>query len=88
VKYVFFIIALLIDYLLVRTLKLLDNLGALAFIFIFILTVGIIINFFVKKGSKTIKDIGWGMFYSSLTLIALIALMSLFMIFMSSININ
>jgi len=69
VKYLFFIIILLIDYLLVRTLKLLDNLGALTVIFTFILTAGIIINFFVKKGSKTIKDIGWGMLYSSLTVI-------------------
>ncbi len=72
-KYFYLVVVLIIEFLLIKTLKLLDNSELLLFLFGVILAAGVLLVTFNKGRSKTIQDIGSGMLFASLfTIVAVI----------------
>lgn len=72
-KYFYLVVVLIIEFLLIKTLKLLDNSELLLFLFGVILAAGVLLVTFNKGRSKTIQDIGSGMLFAGLfTIVAVI----------------
>jgi hypothetical protein len=79
-KSIFLVATIGLQFLSVFTLKLLDNFFLIIGIFIFCIAIGGIINFSKPTKNSTIKNIGWGLFYGSLTSLGLV---TVFMIWLS-----
>lgn len=80
-KYIFLAATIALQFLSVFTLKLLDSFWLIITIFILALVAGGVMNFSNRKtGTTKTKNIGWGLFYGSLTSLALVIL---FMIWLS-----
>jgi hypothetical protein len=78
-KYVCLALTLLAEYLLIRVFKMLDNTDVLIIIFVSVLLIGMFITIYNKKVSKTIKNIGWGMLYGSISTIVLMVVFFLWL---------
>lgn len=80
-KYFYLIIVLITQFLCVKQFKLLDNFEPLVFGFLLILLTGILISVFAKKDNKALKDLGWGLLYSSITTVGLIVIFMIWLTF-------
>ena len=69
-KYFFLIATIVLQVSIALTLKLLDNFDLIIMIFIISLSVGGLINF--SKNQIKIKNVGWGLFYGSLTSLGIV----------------
>jgi hypothetical protein len=79
-KYIFLATTIALQFLSVLTLKLLDSFYLIIGVFILCVVVGGIINFSQPTNNSTTKNIGWALFYGSLTSLGLIIV---FMIWLS-----
>ena len=73
-KYLALIATLGLHFLAVLTLKLLDNPSTIIIILISSLTIGLVLK--SRKGNQKIDNaykVGWGMFYGSVTSLAIVA---------------
>ncbi len=70
-KALFFTLTILLHLLFVLTLKLLDDKIIIA-IFLGCLILGLIIKIIEKNKKSLLSDIGWGLFYGSITSSALV----------------
>ena len=80
-KYIFLLATLVIQFLSVLTLKLLDNISLIVGIFCGCIIIGGFIMFSKKGRSSQLKNIGWGLFYGSLTSLVVIMLFMLWLSF-------
>jgi ABC-type Mn2+/Zn2+ transport system permease subunit len=80
-KYFYLIIVLVLQFLSVKIFKLLDNFGLLVFGFAITLLIGILISVFAKKDNKQLRDVGWGLLYSSFITIGLIFVFMIYLTF-------
>ena len=80
-KYIFLIATLALQFLSVLTLKLLDNFPVIIGIFILSIVVGGLIKFSKPSTNLTIANIGWGLFYGSITSLGLIIAFTIWLSF-------
>jgi general stress protein CsbA len=81
-KYFFLVVTIALQFLSVVTLKLLDSFWLIITIFILSLVVGGLMNFSNRetKITKT-SNIGWGLFYGSLTSLGLVIVFTIWLSF-------
>lgn len=79
-KYIFLIATLILQFISVLSLKLLDNFSVVIGIFVLNIVIGGLIKFSKTNTNLTVANIGWGLYYGSLTSIGLIIV---FMIWLS-----
>lgn len=80
-KYIFLVATLALQFLSVLTLKLLDSFWLIITIFVLSMVVGSVLNFSNRERETTvINKIGWGLFYGSLTSLAIVII---FMVWLS-----
>jgi hypothetical protein len=70
-KIVSYAFVVIFQIIIILQLKLLDNFYLILLIFITFLITGIKMNFFSKSKNVNFKNVGWGVFYGSLTSISL-----------------
>lgn len=80
-KLIFYISTLAIQFLSIVGLKLLDNFIVIIILFLGCLTFGIKFHFYSKPNEKRINDIGWGLFYGSITSLILTILFIIWLVF-------
>jgi len=80
-KYIFFTVTLALQFLSILTLKLLDNFTLIIVILILSIVFGGIIKFSNEKSNLTIANIGWGLFYGSVTSLGLIIIFIIWLSF-------
>ena len=81
-KYFFFIATILLHFISVKALKLLDNFWLIIIIFFLTLFIGTLLNFSnPQTKTKISKQIGWGLFYGSLTSIVVIVILMIWLSF-------
>jgi hypothetical protein len=80
-KYLFLIATIALQFLSVLTLKLLDSFGLILGIFVLCLLVGGIIHFSKKNTNLTIANIGWGLFFGSLSSLLLVIVFTIWLAF-------
>ena len=79
-KSVFLIVTVALQFLSIVALKLLDNFWLIIGIFILSIVIGGLIKFSKTVNNATVINIGWGLFYGSLTSLGLVII---FMIWLS-----
>ncbi len=81
-KYLFLVATIALQFLSVVSLKLLDSFWLIIAIFILSLIVGGVMNFSNRetKNAKT-NNIGWGLFYGSLTSLGLVIIFTIWLSF-------
>jgi hypothetical protein len=80
-KYFYLVLTLLLHFLLLLTLKLLDNPGVLFLAFFLILFVGLLLYNFTGKQNKSVRDFGWGLLFGSLTTVVCVVVFMIWLTF-------
>ena len=79
-KYFFMVITLAFQFLVVKSLKLLDNFAVIIGVFALCILIGAILRFSKANVNQTTANFGWGLLYGSLSAIGMVVI---FMIWLS-----
>ena len=81
-KYIYLIVIIILELLIVKIFKLIGNFNALLIIDFMIFLSGILFSFYAeKKANKKLKDLGWGLLHGSLYIVLIGAIIMLFLSF-------
>jgi hypothetical protein len=73
-KYIFLLATLALQFLVVKSLKLLDNFTAIIGVFLLSILIGIIMKYALTNKNSILANVGWGILYGSLTAIGLVVI--------------